>query len=332
MATSTRPDPAALAEAVLAGDRRAAAQAISLIEDGYPGRAELVSRLYPRARSSYLVGITGPPGAGKSTLVDRLAGGDRRRGEQVGVVCVDPSSPFTGGALLGDRIRMEDLATDPGVFIRSMATRGSRGGLARAAGEAAVVLGASSPRVYLETVGVGQIELDVAETADTVVVVLVPESGDGIQTMKAGLMEIGDLFVVNKADRPGAEGMQVELESALRLRRDRSWQPPVLRTVASRDEGTGALAEALEGHRNWLAVRGEGERRRRRRARAYVKGLVYETLREHLWETAGLLERLEGRIEEIVEGRADPVAVADEIVAASGMVRVTEPGKGTSDA
>jgi LAO/AO transport system kinase len=332
MTPSTDPDPVALAEAVLAGDRRAAARAISLIEDGHPGRIELIRRLFPRARGSYLVGITGPPGAGKSTLVDRLAAADRRRGETVGVVCVDPTSPFTGGALLGDRIRMEDLATDPGVFIRSMATRGSRGGLARAAGEAALVLGACSPRVYLETVGVGQIELDVAETADTVVVVLVPESGDGIQTMKAGLMEIGDLFVVNKADRPGAEGLQVELASTLRMRGEHAWKPPVLATVASRDEGTEALAEALESHRTWLTSSGEGERRRRRRARAYVKGLVYETLREHLWETAGLLEHLESRIEDIVEGRADPVVVAGEIVTASGMARAAGAGKGTSDA
>jgi LAO/AO transport system kinase len=324
-------DPVRLAEGVAAGERRATARAISLVEDGHPDRAEIVRRLYPRAKASYLVGVTGPPGAGKSTLVDRLAGHDRRAGEKVGVICVDPTSPFTGGALLGDRIRMEDLATDPGVFIRSMATRGSRGGLARAAGEAAVVLGATSPRVYLETVGVGQIELDVAETADTVLVVLVPESGDGIQAMKAGLMEIGDIFVVNKADREGAEGLRVELVSTLRLRPDRSWDPPVLMTVGSRDEGTVELAAALADHRRWLAESGEGERRRRRRARAYVTELVRATLVGHLWEIDGLERMLAESVEGIVEGSIDPVAAAEEIVAASGLLDRTDTREGNTD-
>ena len=319
--------PEGLIRGVLEGDRRALARAISIVEDQLPHRARVLKELYPAGHRAPICGITGPPGAGKSTLVERLARTELASDPdlRVGVVAVDPTSPFTGGALLGDRIRMPELAVHPRAFIRSMATRGSRGGLARAAREVALILGAAgSHRVLLETVGVGQVELDVAEAADTTVVVLVPESGDGIQAMKAGLMEIGDVFVINKADREGAEGLRVEVEQVLHMRSPQGWSPPVLKTVANTGEGTDEVSEAVAAHRAWLTESGEGEARRRHRAAVYVKEIVEGALASHLWEQGSYQQHLERRMADILAGEVDPFAVAEEILSASGLLATIE--------
>ena len=272
--------PATLAERVLAGDPRAIARAISLIEDEDPASADLVRAIFPRTGRAYLVGVTGPPGAGKSTLVAELAKHFRRRDETVAVVAVDPTSPFTGGALLGDRVRMGELAGDSKVFVRSMATRGGLGGLAVHTAQVCDVLDAAGfARILIETVGVGQSELEVAQTADSTVVVLVPESGDAVQAMKAGLMEIGDLFVINKADREGAERAAFAIRSALELRTHAmEWTPPVLLTTASRGEGVSELVQGLEEHLELLRTRGALQRRRRQRLEQRLHDLVGDRL------------------------------------------------------
>lgn len=268
-------DPEAVVAALLARSPRGVAQAISLVEDDGAGRAELMRRIYPRTGRARILGVTGPPGAGKSTLVDRLAQECRRRGETVGILCVDPTSPFTGGALLGDRIRMQGIATDPGVFIRSMATRGALGGLARATRDAADLLDAAGfDWVLVETVGVGQGEVDVVETVDSVVVVTVPGLGDDIQAIKAGILEIADVFVINKADRDGADRAQRDLELMLSLGGPRAWTPPILRTVASRGEGVAELLGAVERHRAFLEAGGGLDERRRGQLRLRVAAIL----------------------------------------------------------
>src|SRR5216110_899773 len=262
-------------ERMLGGDRLALARLITQIENRTAALPAIMRTVYPRAHGAYVVGVTGPPGAGKSTVVDRLTVLLRAEGATVGVVAVDPSSPFTGGAVLGDRIRMQAHALDPGVFIRSMATRGSLGGLARATGEVAKLLGAAGYRwVLVETVGVGQTELDIMKIADTTVVVLVPESGDAIQTMKAGLMEVADVFVVNKADRAGAPALMAELKFAAHLhhastasRRDVDWETPVLSAQAHADVGIAELLAEVRRHRAALETSGAFATRRRERAR-----------------------------------------------------------------
>lgn len=261
----------------------------------------VLGRVFSRTGTAFRLGITGPPGAGKSTLIGRLALALRDRGEKVAVVAVDPTSPFSGGALLGDRYRMTELSEDPGVFVRSMATRGSMGGLASATEDALDLLDAAGYTYLLvETVGVGQVELDVAQAADTVVVVLVPESGDGIQAMKAGLMEIGDVFVVNKADREGAARLKGDLLSVLELgstRRDR--QPPVVETSAVRGDGLQELLEELDRHRRHLEESGTLHRRRRDTLRVRVLGEIREAMLRRLLEERGeLLESLLDRVEE----------------------------------
>ncbi|HUK63171.1 MAG TPA: methylmalonyl Co-A mutase-associated GTPase MeaB [Dongiaceae bacterium] len=277
----TRPILDDLIRRTLAGERVPLARAISLVENEAEGAIEVLDACFRASGRAFRVGVTGPPGAGKSTLVTRLAQEYRARGETVAIVAVDPTSPFTGGALLGDRVRMGELAGDPGVFIRSMATRGSVGGLAVHTAQVCDVLDAAGfSRVLIETVGVGQSELEVAETADSTAVVLVPESGDSIQAMKAGLMEIADLFAINKSDREGADRAAHAIRAALDLRSARGdREPPVLLTVASLGKGVTELADAFEEHLRHLTASGGLDRRRRHRLEQRLEDLV----RERLW-------------------------------------------------
>jgi len=266
-----------LVERALGGDRTSLARAISLVENETPEARFILERAYPLTGKGTRIGITGPPGAGKSTLVSRLARRYRDQGEQVAIVAVDPTSPFSGGALLGDRVRMSELAGDPGLFIRSMASRGSLGGLAVTTSEVCDLLEAAGfTRLLVETVGVGQSELEVAEAADCVVVVLVPESGDGVQAMKAGLMEIGDVFVLNKADRDGAERAAQEVSAVLALKKPApgAWRPPVVLTAANQGKGVDELVGQIARHLAHLNEQGLLRERRRRRLRARVIDLV----------------------------------------------------------
>jgi LAO/AO transport system kinase len=327
----------------------ALARAISIVENRRNGASRLLASLHSMLGRARRIGITGPPGAGKSTLTTRLAEHYRRAGLTVGIIAVDPTSPFTGGALLGDRIRMESVALDDGIFIRSMATRGALGGLAGATRDVCDVLDAFGfDRLLVETVGVGQSELDVAHTADTSVLVIVPESGDSIQTLKAGLMEAADLFVVNKADRPGADRMRHEMKLMLGLRMGQlarnvpahhgvdlarvgrraraereaaqepaapSWTPPVLATSAERGEGIDELVTALDAHFDYLEKSGTLLSRRRGRLRDRVVEGVDRELHDRIWNDRTLTAHLEALLPEVEEGRTTPLAASEELIA-----------------
>ena len=311
------PSPArgteALVAGILAGEPRRIAQAISAAESG-DGVPELLRGIFPRTGRARILGLTGPPGAGKSTLALRIAQVYRGRGQTVGVVAVDPSSPFTGGAILGDRIRMGEIYTDPGVFIRSMATRGNMGGLARATSDAIDVLDAAGYDVVLvETVGVGQDEVDIVKTAETIAVVLVPGLGDDIQAIKAGILEIADVFVVNKSDREGADRTSAELAMMLDLAPSRSWRPPIIRTVAPRAEGVEAVVDAMESHRASLVGSAEGAERAARRARSRLLGLLDERFHRAIESRAPEPDGLEEAVDRVRQRSEDPYSAAERL-------------------
>ena len=309
-----------LAAKVLEGDVRAISRAITAIENHSPEAEQLLQQLFPRTGDAYLTGVTGAPGTGKSTLVDRLAAEYRKRNERVGIVAVDPTSPYSGGAILGDRIRMQGHAGDSGIFIRSMATRGFLGGLARSTAEVALLLDAAGKRqVLIETVGVGQDEVDIVRLADCILVVIVPGLGDDIQNMKAGLMEIGDVFVLNKADREGADRLEEQLHAMLSLVMPRDgWQPPIVRTVATENRGMLELAATIDKFRKHFEASGE----RRKKHVEHWKNRLIEMLESRLLERVLGGKEDEAKLQDLAvavsERKKDPFSAVNELLRAAG--------------
>ena len=326
MASSAKPtatEAESLAERLLAGEGRALARAITLIENGDPAGWDLVREVFPKTGRARIVGLTGPPGVGKSTLIGALTKQLREADREVGVLSIDPSSPFTRGALLGDRIRLSDHFLDPGVFIRSMATRGALGGLAEAALQAALVMDAAGKDdILLETVGVGQAEIDVVDHADTIVLVLMPGSGDSIQALKAGVMEIPDVIAINKSDHPLTDTMEREVRTVLSLGPQRSWSVPVLRTEAARGEGVADLLVKIDEHRGHIEAEGSLEERRERNLRSEVLGIATSRMRRRLEATAAADPETQALLDRVVRRELDPADVA------TGDLVETVPGPG----
>ncbi len=307
----------------LEGDHRSMARLISLVESESPQAEHIMRRIYPHSGKAHIIGLTGSPGAGKSTLADKVIAAFKGLGKTIGVIAVDPSSPFTGGAILGDRLRMQQHAVDPDVFIRSMGTRGSLGGLSRSTQEAALILDACGKDVVIiETVGVGQSEIDIVKIADTVGLILVPGMGDDIQIMKAGIMEIADVFIVNKADRDGADRVSTEVNMMLDLLGMRPWRPPVLKTIAERGEGVAEVVSEIVRHHDFLDVSEEGRKRKWRRLGMEVEEILRREIAS-LVELAWEREKSPELFESLAERKTNPYEVAERIL---GKI-LTEPGE-----
>ena len=303
-----------LTKGILAGEKRSIARAITLIENNGETAQKIISAIYPHTGKAYVIGVTGPAGSGKSTLIEKIVKELRKTGKTVGIVAVDPTSPFTGGAFLGDRIRMQNLSLDEGVFIRSMASRNSLGGLAKATKNTVRILDASGKDyIIVETVGAGQLEVDIVKVAHTVIVVLAPGFGDEIQAIKAGLMEIGDIFVINKADRENADRAVIDLLSALELNTHKTWKPPVIKTVALTGEGVNELLKAIEEHKKYLQTGAFDEKRRKK-----VEAELLEAINQRITDTLIAELKKEGKLEELIRKimnrEADPYSIADEIL------------------